>query len=153
VGGGFGSEADARSVTQPQPGALGLPGGDLQPLVSPDPLDPLVVDQPTGPAQQFGDLAIAAVLPGQLDDVGSQPRFILTALRVLALPRVMLAERRTGRRSEIDSTSRMCSTPARRRAGLSSFPGLPPAGSACLASDPTPRDEAAYSPPPAPSGV
>jgi hypothetical protein len=58
-----------------------LPGGDFQPLASPDPLDPLVVDSPTGSAQQLGDLAIAiaAVLPRQLDDVGGQPRFIVTA--------------------------------------------------------------------------
>ena len=78
--------------------ALGLPGGDLQPLASPDPLDPLVVDQPAGPAQQLGDLAIAvaAILPGQLDDVGRQPLFILTAPRDLALRRAMLAERRAG---------------------------------------------------------
>src|SRR5215468_8756288 len=42
----LGSEPNARSVIQPQAGALGLPRGDLQPLASPDPLDPLVVDQP-----------------------------------------------------------------------------------------------------------
>jgi hypothetical protein len=75
-----------------------LSGGDLQPLASPDPLDPLVVDQPAGPAQQFGDLAItvAAILLGQLDEVGSQPLLILTAPRDLALRRAMLTERRTG---------------------------------------------------------
>jgi len=62
----LGSEADARSIIQPKTPALWLPGGDLQPLASPDPLDPLVVDQPTGPAQQLGDLAIAiaAIPPG-----------------------------------------------------------------------------------------
>jgi hypothetical protein len=75
-----------------------LSGGDFQPLASPDPLDPLVVDQPAGPAQQLGDLAIAiaAVLPGQCDDVGGQSRFVVTAARQLALRRAMLAERRTG---------------------------------------------------------
>jgi hypothetical protein len=35
-------------------------------------------------------------LPGQLDDVIRQPRFIVTAPRDLALRRAMLAERRTG---------------------------------------------------------
>src|SRR5262249_44210862 len=59
VVGALGPQPDAGSVTQPQPGALGLPGGDLQPLASPDALDPLVVDQPAGPAQQLGNLAIA----------------------------------------------------------------------------------------------
>jgi len=75
-----------------------LPGRNLQPLASPDPLDPLVVDEPAGPAQQLGDLAIAiaAILPGQLDEIGCQPLLIITALRDLALRRAMLAERRTG---------------------------------------------------------
>ena len=72
--------------------------GDLQPLAPPDPLDPLVVDQPAGPAQQLRDLAIAvaAITPGQLDDVGGQPLFILTAPRDLALRRAMLPKRGTG---------------------------------------------------------
>jgi hypothetical protein len=98
VVGALRSEPDARSVREPQTGAFGLPGGDLQPLASPDPLDPLVVDQPAGPAQQLGDLAIAvaAILPGQLDDVVGQPLVIVTAPRDLALRRAMLAERRTG---------------------------------------------------------
>ena len=75
-----------------------MPGGDLQPLASPDPLDPLVVDQPARPAQQLGDLAIAiaAILPSQLDDVGRQLLFVLTAPRDLALRRAMLPESRTG---------------------------------------------------------
>ena len=98
VVGALGPQPDARSISQPQTGALGLPGGDFQPLASPDPLDPLVVDQPAGPTQKLGDLAIAvaAVLPGQLDDVVGQPRFIVTAPRDLALRRAMLPERRTG---------------------------------------------------------
>src|SRR5262249_5661583 len=58
-------QADARSVDQPQPAALGLLMGNLQPLTLPDTLDPLVVDCPARLAQQRGDLAIAvaAVLP------------------------------------------------------------------------------------------
>ena len=71
-----------------------MSGGDLQPLASPDPLYPFIVDQPAGPAQQLGDLAIAiaAILPGQFDDVGGQPGLIIAALRDLALRRAMLAE-------------------------------------------------------------
>jgi hypothetical protein len=94
----LGPESDAGAVVQPETTALRLPGGHLQPLASPDPLDPLVVDEPAGPAQQRGDLAVAvaAILPGQFDDVGGQPLFIITALRDLALRRAMLAERRTG---------------------------------------------------------
>jgi len=94
----LGPEPDTGAVAQPEATALRLPGGNLQPLASPDPLDPLVVDEPAGPAQQLGDLAIAiaAILAGQLDDVGGQPLFIVTASRDLALCRAMLAERRTG---------------------------------------------------------
>src|SRR6059058_2644080 len=85
------------SLSQSRP-RLGCLAGTLQPLASPDPLDPLVVDQPAGPAQQLGDLAIAiaAIPPGQRDDVGRQPLFVLTAPWDLALRRAMLPESRTG---------------------------------------------------------
>jgi hypothetical protein len=94
----LGPEANAGAVVQPQAAALRLPGRDLQPLAPPDPLHPLVVDEPTGSPQQLGDLAIAvaAVETGQFDDVGCQPLLIIAALRDLALRRAMLAERRTG---------------------------------------------------------
>ena len=96
--GALGPQPDARAVIQPETPALGLLGRDFQPLAPPDPLDPLVVDQPAGSAQQLGDLAIAiaAILPGQLDDVGRQPRFVVATVRDLALRRAMLTERRTG---------------------------------------------------------
>src|SRR5215475_4197919 len=96
--GAFRPQPDARSVSQPQAAALGLLGRDLQPLASPDPLDPLVVDQPAGPAQKLGDLAIAvaAILLGQRDDVGGQSPFVVTAPRDLALRRAVLTKRRTG---------------------------------------------------------
>jgi hypothetical protein len=53
----------------------------------PDPLDPLIVDQPAGPAQQLGDLAIAvaAILSDRLDEVGGQPCLVISTLRDLAL--------------------------------------------------------------------
>ena len=94
----LGPEADAGAVVQPKAPALRLPGWDLQPLASPDPLDPLVVDEPASPAQQLGNfaIAIAAILPGQFNEISGQPLFIVTALRDLALRRAMLAERRTG---------------------------------------------------------
>jgi hypothetical protein len=65
-------QPNARSVGQPEPAALGLLMGDLQPLASPDTLDPLVVDDPARLAQQRSDfaIAIAAVLPGKLDNIG-----------------------------------------------------------------------------------
>ena len=60
--------------------------------------DPLVIDLPPRPAQELRDLAIAvaAVLPGQGDHVGSQPLLVFRAPRHLALRRAMLPERRTG---------------------------------------------------------
>src|SRR5262245_37611934 len=72
--------------------------GDLQPLALPDTLDPLVVDCPARLAQQCGDLAIAitAVLPGKLDNIGGETLLILTTARDLALRRAMLLEHRTG---------------------------------------------------------
>ena len=99
--------------------------GTFGPLASPDPLDPLVVDEPASLLQQPGDLAIAvaALLPGKLNDAGSELLFVFTAPRYLALRRAVLPERRT------DATLRSfhdCSDlldTARRRAGLRSFPG------------------------------
>jgi hypothetical protein len=55
------AQPDARSVGQPEPGALGLLRRDLQPLASPDALDPLVVDYPARLAQQFGDQRMIAL--------------------------------------------------------------------------------------------
>src|SRR5262249_44692435 len=91
-------QPDARSVGQPQPASFGLFIGDLQPLASPDALDPLVVDYPARLAQQPCHLAIAvaAVLLGKLDNIGRQTLLVLTAARDLALRRAMLPERRTG---------------------------------------------------------
>ena len=72
--------------------------GDFEPLASPDPLDPFVVDEPAGLLEQPGDLAIAvaAVLSGQRDGIGGEPLFVITAPRYLALGRAVLPERRTG---------------------------------------------------------
>ena len=97
----LGAEPDARPVRQPEPAALGLLCGYLQPLAPPpDPLDPLVVHDPArGGAQQLGDLAVAvaAVPAGQLDEVGGELFLVVPAPRELALlRRAVLAERGTG---------------------------------------------------------
>jgi hypothetical protein len=71
--------------------------GNLQPLASPDPLDALVIDDPASRRpQQLRNLAIAvaAVLPGQFDDIGRQPFLVVAAFGCLALRRAMLTERR-----------------------------------------------------------
>jgi hypothetical protein len=92
------AQPNARSIGQPEPTALGLLRWDLQPLASPDTLDPLVVDYPTRLAQELGDfaIAVAAVLPGKRDNVGRQMLLVVTTARDLALRRAMLPERRTG---------------------------------------------------------
>ena len=91
------SEPDAGAISQPKSAALGLFGGNLQPLSPPDSLDPLVVDDPPRRRpQQLRDLAIAvaAVLPGEFDDIGDEPLLVVTTLRRLTLRRAMLPERR-----------------------------------------------------------
>jgi hypothetical protein len=68
----------------------------FQPLAPPDALDPLGVHHPALGPQQGRDLAVAvaAVLPRQLDNVRRQPLFVLSAPRRLALRRAVLAEHR-----------------------------------------------------------
>jgi hypothetical protein len=92
------AQPNARSVGQPEPAALGLLMGNLQPLASPDTLDPLVVDCPARLAQERGDLAVAvaAVLPSKLNNIGRETLLVVTTTRDLALCRAMLPERRTG---------------------------------------------------------
>ncbi len=72
-----------------------MPGRDLEPLAPPDPLDALVVDDPTRrAAQQFGDLAIAeaTVQAGEFDEIGRELRLVVAAPWDLALGRAMLPE-------------------------------------------------------------
>jgi hypothetical protein len=92
-------KTDARSVMEPQTTAFGLLLRNLQPLTPPDPLNPLVVDQPACLIPQHPRnlaIAVAAVLASQHDDVGGQPLLVFRAPQYLTLRRAMLAERRTG---------------------------------------------------------
>src|SRR5918994_2181709 len=43
----LGPQPNARSVRQPEPSSFGLLPGHLQPLASPNPLDPIVIDETT----------------------------------------------------------------------------------------------------------
>lgn len=91
----LGAQPQARAVRQPEPAAFGLFGGDFQPLAPPDPLDPLVIDDPARcRSQQLRDLpiAIAAILPSQFDDVGGQPLLVVWPRRNAALRGSMLSE-------------------------------------------------------------
>ena len=93
--GPLGAQTDAGSVRKPDATLLGLFGGDLQPLAPPDPLDPLVVDDPAGGrTQHLCDLPIAkaAVPAGQLNDVGGQPLLIVWPRRNAPLGGPMLSK-------------------------------------------------------------
>ena len=92
------SQADAGAVGEPKASTLRLLGRDLQPLAPPDPLDALVVHEPACSPQKRADLAIAiaAVLAGELDEVGRERLLVVTAPRHLALRRAMLTERPAG---------------------------------------------------------
>src|SRR5262249_14392145 len=59
-------QPNARSVGQPEPAALGLLMGNLQPLTLPDTLDPLVVNCPARLAQELGNVAIAIATLGDM---------------------------------------------------------------------------------------
>src|SRR5215470_6617788 len=123
------TQPNARSVGQPESAALWLLRWDLQPLTSPDTLDPLVVDYPARLAKQPCDLAIAiaAVLPGKLDSIGGETLLVLTAARDLALCRAMLPERRAGATlGDMQLRSHLLDA-GTGRAGLRSFPGQPTA--------------------------
>ncbi len=91
----LGPQADAGAVVKPQTPPFGLFAGHLEPLASPDPLDPLVIHQPPRLPQQGDDLAIAvaAILSGLFDDVGSQLLLIVTALGQFTLCRAVLPQR------------------------------------------------------------
>jgi hypothetical protein len=94
----LGPETDAGTVRHPQSATFWLLLRDLQALAPPDPFNPAITDRPASLAQQGGDLtvAVAAILTGQLGDIGCQPFGILSAPRGFALRRAVLPERRTG---------------------------------------------------------
>jgi len=80
----LGSQPDTGSIVEPEAALLRLLTRHFQPLPSPDPLDPLIVDNPTGPrAQELCDLAVAvtAVLAGEFDDIGGEALLIVSSLR------------------------------------------------------------------------
>ena len=90
----LGSKADAGSVVQPEPAALGLPLWHLEALLAPDSLDTLVVYSPSLAPQEGGDAAIpvAAELQGQLDDPVPQSPLLLAHLGRVALRRSRLPQ-------------------------------------------------------------
>ena len=91
----LGPQTDAGSVIEPEPTPLRLFGWHFQPLAPPDPLDPLVIDDPaSGRSQELRDIpvAVAAILASEFDDVGGQSLFVISPRRRPPLRRSMLSE-------------------------------------------------------------
>jgi hypothetical protein len=94
--GALGAQADARSVIEPEPPALGLFSRNLQSLAPPDAFNPLVIDDPTRRRpKHLRDLpiAITAILARKLDEVGGQPLLVVSPHWNVALRGTMLPER------------------------------------------------------------
>ena len=95
------SAADTGSIIQPESPALGLPLGDFQALLAPDPLDTLVIDPPALTAQQRCDATVAVatkataqLTAGMLDGTppaGWAQKFPLAVSRRMALFRAWSA--------------------------------------------------------------
>ena len=90
----FWPETDTRPVIQPEPTLLGLFLRDFQPLLPPDPFDPLMVHMPAAVVPHPGDhaVSIAPELSRQRDDVIGQLLFVRQATGNLALRGTMLPE-------------------------------------------------------------
>jgi hypothetical protein len=69
-------------------------GRNFQPFAPPDALDTLVIDLPASSPQKLGNapIAVTAILACEINDIGRQPLFVVTATRRLALRRTMLTE-------------------------------------------------------------
>jgi hypothetical protein len=87
-------QPDAGSVSEPETPLLRLLLWHFQPLLPPDPLDPLPVHPPADLSQKSGDapIAIAAVLESKRNDVGGEGRLIIRGRGDLALGGTVLAE-------------------------------------------------------------
>ncbi len=94
----FRPKPNARAVVQPEPTALWLLVGNLQPLPSPYPLDPFDVHDPARLMQHRRDAAISisTILESKHCDIGGQRRFVIWCLCDLTLRRTMLAENQAG---------------------------------------------------------
>ena len=74
-----GPEADTGAVIEPQPTSFGLFLGNLQPLLMPDTLHPLVVYLPTIPSQQgrYPSVSVTPIPGGQGQDRGPEGLIII----------------------------------------------------------------------------
>ena len=74
----FRSHSDTGAIVQPQPASLRLFLRDLQPLPSPNPLNPLIVDLPADATKKISDHAVAVTAKpsGQCNDGSRQDVFV-----------------------------------------------------------------------------
>ena len=91
-------QPDARPIVQPEPSLLGLFLRDFQPLLPPDPFDPLMVHMPAAVVQHPGNhpISIAPKLSRQLNDVIGKLFFVRQATGYLALRGTMLTDGAAG---------------------------------------------------------
>ena len=110
---------------KPESAPFGLFGWYLESFPSPDPLHPLVVHSPSLPLQHGSHppVPIPSVPTGQPNHCVDRG----------------CSSARQARRSEMPYLSPTTSTHLRRRAGLRSFPVLPPSESGCPTSGPLPH--------------
>lgn len=94
VVGALGPQPHAGAVVQPEPPARPLPPGNLEPLLPPDALHPLVVDPPAFLFQKSGDPAVAVtpVVLGQADYVSPQPGLVVGLTGPVSLGRSRLPQ-------------------------------------------------------------
>ena len=90
----LGTQPDAGTVVESQTAPFGLLPRHFQRFAPPQALDPHVVDQPAGVAQQNRDppVTVAAVPKDQLDHVRNQPDLVITATKDTALDRAVLPQ-------------------------------------------------------------
>ena len=83
----LGTQPHAGPVVEPQPPSRLLLLWNLQPLTTPDPLDPVLAHLPASPLQQRRDpaIAIAAILAGQGNDGLGECVFVVALCRPVAL--------------------------------------------------------------------
>ncbi len=126
-----------KPVVQAQPAPPGLSLGQLEPLLRPDALHPLVFHLPPFPLQQGGDpsIAVPAVFRRQANDALGQPLFRFGELRSSALARAGLTER-----PAYPCGAHAHGAPKRRRSAASATPPAvvrgPRSVRACRASQP-----------------
>ena len=132
----------AGAVSKPESTTLGLFGWYFESSPSPDSLHPLVVHSPSLPLQHGSHPPVPIPVN---TDWPAEPPAIVRASSSSAIVAVYLcvdrgcSSARQARRSEMPYRSRANSTHLRRRAGLRSFPVLPPLESGCPTSGPIPH--------------